>query len=526
MIIAFLHTSMKIFKNSQGVLPLAVSVLLLGLFFEASAQVDIAWQKSLGTPYTDNGLQVFPDEQGNSIVIGKETHADFAGNIREYMMVAKFDPAGNELWKTYHDVAFNTFSLPVDYTVGRHFYTEEFGDTLLNLVISIYDRILQYKIIDRSGQYYFYEEITADIIDVDRQNEKVYANVRCSIQQSCYGPDSLIVQKFDPTPDSLIFDPVEWTFEMKQDFRTAPIQGHYDFDIQDIRMDGAGNTYLLVQIERWDFQFCTDCADAFIDAWCEVFKFDAGGQLLDHVNLKTARAVVSNMRFISLSAEGLTVQINDINAAGTKVLTSVYRLDDDLSLLKKFDMDEAYYLIQADKDNNLVTCRNIFDENDPEIKGLSDALVSTFDPDGVLLWRRYFGGSSWDFPRALSIAGDGSIYFLADSESTDFDVTENFGGQDIWFVKLTEGGSTLVGNDPKAGVLSIFPNPTADYFQVNTQEPIHVDVFDAQGRAVLSQGVSPQDMRISLSSLPQGVYTCRGVNDAGQVFNAMVVKVD
>ena len=54
---------------------------------------------------------------------------------------------------------------------------------------------------------------------------------------------------------------------MKQSFRTAPITGHYDFDIQDIRFDQDGYAYLLVQIERWDFQFCTDCADAFVDAW-------------------------------------------------------------------------------------------------------------------------------------------------------------------------------------------------------------------------------------------------------------------
>ena len=156
-------------------LPLLATIGLLAfsITMPITAQTKMEWQKTIGTPFHDNALQVFPDEQGNIIVIGKESHADFAGNIREYMMVVKYDAAGQEIWKTYHDVAFNVFNAPVDYSIGDHFYTEEFGDTLLNLIIKIQDRVLQYKILDHSGQYYFYEETLAEIIDVNRKNEKV-----------------------------------------------------------------------------------------------------------------------------------------------------------------------------------------------------------------------------------------------------------------------------------------------------------------------------------------------------------------
>ena len=488
------------------------------------AQLDIAWQKSYGTSMTDNAVQVFPDEKGNMIIIGKETHADFTGNFRPYMMTTKLDPAGNEIWKTYHDVAFNLFNPPIDYSIGKHFYTEEWGDTLLNIVIGMNQQAYQYKILDRTGDYYFYELASSAIIDVDRVNEKVYANVLCSIQQSCYGPDSLVVEKFDPTPDSIIFNPIKWTYELKQNFRTPPAQGHCDFDLQDIRMDHEGNTYLLVQIERWDFQFCTDCADAFVDAWSEVFKFDQEGNLLKHVNLQTVHAVVSSMGFVRMGEDEITIQINDINASGTKLLTTLYRIDDDLNVQKKITMNEVYYLVQADEENNLLTARNIFDENNPEIKGLSDVIVSGFNADGGHLWDKYFGGSSWDFPHGLSLSDDGSLYFLANTQSNDFDVTENFGDQDIWLVKLTEGGSTFIPNQPVASTLDVFPNPCYDYFQIDSTEPLKISLFDAQGVEVLQQEVNPSN-QIEVKMLPAGVYTLRSMNDAQQEFVARLVKL-
>lgn len=504
---------------------------VLSMFFLFSlpvltwGQMDIAWQKTFGTPFGDIALKVFPDESGNMMVIGQETHADFAGNIRPYLMLAKIDHAGNEIWKTYHDVAFNTFNPPVDYTVGRHFYTEEFGDTLLNLVISIQERVIQYKVNTRNGDYYFYEEISSNIIDITRANEKVYANVLCSIQQSCYGPDSLVVQLWDPTPDSIIFNPIIWTFGLKQNFRTAPIQGHYDFDIQDIRMDGEGNTYLLVQIERWNFQFCTDCPDAFADAWNEVFKFDSEGNLLTHVNLRTTTAVVSNMSFVRMMPGMITLQISDINASGTKVITSIYRLDENLEILQAFDLDEAYTLIIEDAELNLFTSRNVFDKNDPQIKGLSDVLVSGFDADGELLWDEYFGGTNWDFPRALTFGEDGSLYFLANSESSDFDVHENFGGQDIWLVKLTEEGATSVEDIIMAGSLNVYPNPFLNSIHVVTEEPLNIGLYDMHGRIMQQTFISTSANVIDGSLLPQGCYVLKGLNANNEVFTTRVVKL-
>lgn len=498
--------------------------LMFVLAIPAISQTNIEWQRSIGNEYADKAITIFPDNQGNIIAIGKEPHLDFTGNLRDYMMLAKFDPAGNILWKTYHDVQFETFSIPVDYTIGKHFYSEEWGDTLLNLVIYIAGRTLQYRVIDQTGHFFFAEEIPSGILDVNSSNDKVYANVLCSIQQACYGPDSLVVQSFNPVPDST-FNTIRWTFEMKQSFRTAPITGHYDFDIQDIRFDQDGYAYLLVQIERWDFQFCTDCADAFVDAWCEVFKFDTLGQLVRHVNLKTAKAVVSSMNFVKVDSNNLVIQINDINAAGTKVLSSIYRIDNELVLKKKFDLDLLYPIVHVDDQDNYYSIRNVFDANDPNVKGLSDILVSKYTSEGMRIWQQYFGGSSWEFPQGLALGHDGGVYFFANSESTDFDVEGNNGSQDMWLVKLREDGATSVEDHVVAGPLSVFPNPVGDIVYLMTDEPLHIAVYDMQGRQVYQSAKGQFIKQIDVSSFPQGCYLLKGVNEGQQVYTTRVIKL-
>lgn len=511
--------------NIRMVVSSGFLLLFTLLVIPVSSQTSIAWQKSIGDVYADKAITIFPDRHGNIIAIGQEPHLDFTGNLRDYMLLTKYDPSGNVLWKTYHDVQFETFSLPIDYYVGKHFYSEEWGDTLLNLVINIAGRTLQYRVNDQTGQFFFAEEIASEIIDVNlHTNDKVYANVLCSIQQACYGPDSLVVQAFNPIPDST-FNTIRWTFEMKQSFRTAPIQGHYDFDIQDIRFDQDGYAYLLVQIERWDFQFCTDCADAFVDAWCEVFKFDPQGQLVRHVNLKTAKAVVSGMNFIEIDSNNLVIQINDINAAGTKVLTSVYKVSaKELVLEKKFDLDLLYPDVRVDDQNNYYSIRNVFDANDPNVKGLSDILVSKYTSDGTRLWKQYFGGSSWEFPQGLAVGKDGGVYFFANSESNDFDVAENNGSQDMWLVKLTEDGTTGTGDMPKAEELSLSPNPAIDVININTDEALHISIYDLQGNLVLRQDTGTSE-QLNIAKFPAGVYVVRGVDEAGKEYVSRIVKI-
>jgi len=122
------------------------------------------------------------------------------------------------------------------------------------------------------------------------------------------------------------------------------------------------------------------------------------------------------------------------------------------------------------------------------------------------------------------LTDDGAVYFLANSESTDFDVTENFGGEDIWLVKLTEEGSMRVEDDLHDLSLSVFPNPCTDHVNISSDDQLLVSVYDMVGNEVLRQQVNPSG-QIEVKMLPAGTYVLRGMNDAHQKFVARLVKL-
>jgi len=424
----------------------------------------------------------------------------------------KLDADGNEIWKSYHDIAFELFNPPYDYSIGAHFFTEEWGEHLLNLVVSINGNFYLIKLLESSGAFFTYEQIASPLIDVQPNNDKVYAVIQCSWVGSCYGPDSLTVQKFDPTPDSIIFNPIKWTYAVRQNIRTASIQGHYDFDGQDIRQDSAGNVYLLVQIERWDFQFCTDCNDAFVDAWCEVFKFSPEGELLKHQKIVTSKAVVSSMSFVSFDEGEMIIRVDDINAANTAIVTSVYHVSSNLNITRTVKLDRQYVYVTADEDGNLLTCTNIYDQNNPDIHGEADVLVSKFNVDGLLQWKTILGGSSWEWPRGLVRDGD-DLIFLANTQSNDFDIAENKGGQDMWVLKLSENASATE-YVSKPGTLDIYPNPAFDELHIHNAEGLdQVELTDLNGRLIKTMKINESNVDINVNELVPGTYVVKGWGD-------------
>lgn len=494
------------YKLSTFILTILFSQLLV-------AQTTIDWQKNIGTQFTDDARKIFNDEEGNLVIMGTETHEDFTGNLREYLLVLKYDAAGNQIWKKYHDVAFETNSFAFYYFLGDHFYTVEHGQKLINVILDLSGNLVMYKLIDNSGAFHSYENLTTLFMSVDRQNVKTTASTTCAVQQSCYGPDSLTIMNINPIPDSN-WNSIVWTFGMKQHLRTAPIQGHYDFAHNDIATDEAGNVYLLTQIERWDFQFCTDCNDQFIDAWNMIYRFNSEGDLVGEERLNITTAVVSNMSFLSVNDGNIVVKIDDINNSGNALLTSIYKTDYNLNQVKDFNLDRFYNHAITDAASNIYAVTNVYDPADPNIKGESDVLVSKFNSDGQLQWSSYFGGSNFDFPKGAALTNDGGIVFFANTESQDFDIDLSHGFQDMWLVKLTENSTAV--KDGEVLEFSIYPNPASDYIQLSNADNIEsISLYDLTGRMIISHFISG-DTQIDLSDYMPGLYVLKATDITGR----------
>jgi hypothetical protein len=78
-----------------------------------------------------------------------------------------------------------------------------------------------------------------------------------------------------------------------------------------------------------------------------------------------------------------------------------------------------------------------------------DAYLAKFDSNGAFVYSTYFGGSSSDFGRSISLDGAGNVYLLGDTSSTNFptasalDSTRS-GGTDLFVAKLNPAGSAIL----------------------------------------------------------------------------------
>lgn len=63
---------------------------------------------------------------------------------------------------------------------------------------------------------------------------------------------------------------------------------------------------------------------------------------------------------------------------------------------------------------------------DPMSPGVAgDGFVSSFSPQGAILWSTLLGGSSYDYAAAIALDKSGNVYIAGSTESTDFPVSAN-----------------------------------------------------------------------------------------------------
>jgi uncharacterized repeat protein (TIGR01451 family) len=75
--------------------------------------------------------------------------------------------------------------------------------------------------------------------------------------------------------------------------------------------------------------------------------------------------------------------------------------------------------------------------------GLNDIWVVKLNADGLLQWKKSYGGSSNDLYRGSIQNSDGSTVIFSQSLSNNGDVTGNHGGGDIWAFKIDGSGTVI-----------------------------------------------------------------------------------
>ncbi len=83
-------------------------------------------------------------------------------------------------------------------------------------------------------------------------------------------------------------------------------------------------------------------------------------------------------------------------------------------------------------------------------------------------------------------------------EGSSMNVTQGFHQPDIHVVSVSNFQDIEI---------SVYPNPTSDLININSEEQLNIRVFDAAGREVMSTTTNNTSNQIDLSDLSRGAYT-------------------
>lgn len=83
------------------------------------------------------------------------------------------------------------------------------------------------------------------------------------------------------------------------------------------------------------------------------------------------------------------------------------------------------------------------DSTRSSLHSLGDYWAIKMDSNGNKIWRRYFGGSHVDQGKDVLQTPDGGFLLIGISESSDFDITNAYGANDFWAIKINADGDLI-----------------------------------------------------------------------------------
>ena len=107
-------------------------------------------------------------------------------------------------------------------------------------------------------------------------------------------------------------------------------------------------------------------------------------------------------------------------------------------------IDIAYDISVTQDGAYVVTGHSISGDRDiSEPLGESDIWVIKIDTEGTMLWERSLGGSQFDLAQSIYPAKRGGYIISGNTKSSDGDVTEHYGENDLWLLRTDDSGHIL-----------------------------------------------------------------------------------
>ena len=175
------------------------------------------------------------------------------------------------------------------------------------------------------------------------------------------------------------------------------------------------------------------------------------------------------------------------------------------------DIDQAYSANQTSDGGYIIggfSRSTISGDKTENGQGNFDCWLVKINNVGIIEWQNTIGGSEIDGITSVMQSSDGSYILGGNSQSNiSGDKSENSrGGQDYWIIKHAQ--TLSLEENPFATAITLYPNPTKNILQLNTQDKTidQVNIYTMTGSKVLQLDVDTISPSIDVSSLALGVY--------------------
>ncbi len=107
-------------------------------------------------------------------------------------------------------------------------------------------------------------------------------------------------------------------------------------------------------------------------------------------------------------------------------------------------IDIGYSVVKSDDGGYLIAGDTRSSDGDiSNLKGSADFWVVKINATGGLVWEKTYGGTDFESARSISKTADGNYIVSGSSKSTDGDLTNNYGQNDYWLIKINNNGTLL-----------------------------------------------------------------------------------
>ena len=165
--------------------------------------------------------------------------------------------------------------------------------------------------------------------------------------------------------------------------------------------------------------------------------------------------------------------------------------------------------IFADNDGNYIVTGFTESITSGDVSGKhkgTDVWMFNMDLAGHILWQHCYGGNRNEKAYESTVLADGSIVFLAQTNSFNGDVGYNLGDYDAWLVKTEPTAMRM--QQPVVEEIIISPNPSSYMLNIcgNYGDIKTITIYTAQGKQVWYSQTSEAQVKIPVFNLPAGMY--------------------